>query len=143
MERHVEKVDESHDRMFFRMESTGERDKWMRTFPDPIPATHRLMHRWHVHPKTGMSALVIEMVPVGQTGPGAEEPSAAVGPAVNDAAVAERDVLHAKLKVMNDADLETYAAERGVSWGKKATRAQRVAMVLDKMCQFAEVSDGR
>lgn len=113
MERKVEKISQSHDRMTITMQGTSERDGWMRVFPDPMPATHVITYNWQ-----GMN-LVIEPTPF------------LTQPAANPVNPAEPSTPKPDLSGMAEADLRTLAAEKGVKLTGKMSRAQMEAAVLE------------
>ncbi len=112
MERDVRKIDESHSEITFKMQGTTERDAWLRTFPRPLPSTHKLHHEW-INDMT----LVVRPEPIAAPqaeGGDAHDPSPANG-----------------LADKSDADLQTLAAEKGVKLKKGMSRAQIVAAIGD------------
>ncbi len=64
------KIDQSHDEMVFIMQAATERDKWARTFAQPMPMTHALHYEWRSSPDAPKDAepmmLVVKPVPLAQ-----------------------------------------------------------------------------
>jgi hypothetical protein len=133
--RDQQKVDGSHDRMTFKMQSTTEQGKWERVFPNPTPATHYLHYEWNgnvltVEPRVKPVLAEAEIPPDGKL--------TINGTSATDLLLRTPapDAERLKLEALTEPQLLTLAAERGVAVevdgkGKlKGTKAQLVAKIL-------------
>jgi hypothetical protein len=130
--REQEKLDESHDSLTLTYQGTRERDQAMRVFPDPMPSTHELAYEWSADK---MKLNIRPRKKVAATAPkGKAKPSVAdvgVGDVHSDARAAVVTELDSKLKT--DADIDTFAAEKGVTLKKGQSRAQKLAALAEKI----------
>lgn len=122
MERDVKKIDQSHNEITFKMQGTTERDAWLRTFPHPLPSTHKLAYEW-----PDDMTLVVRPEPIAT--PSAGEGSHGPSPADVANVPAPADV--AALEGKTIADLQTLAAEKGVILKSGMSKAQIVAAIGD------------
>jgi hypothetical protein len=132
MERYVEKINQSFDRILFRMAGPGERDEWMRAFPWPIPSGYRMAHRWEER-KDGDWLICDPTLGL----PSAAEQQAAGADQTQPTDNSEYRTLSAKLDKLSEVDLLTKAGENGVATkderGKKLTKAALVAALAMKL----------
>jgi hypothetical protein len=136
MERSIKKLDDSHDEMSFRMAGTTERDHWMRSFPEPMPAGYVLRHAWEdltlrvwVEKCSTPCTTLEQLATMNLDSPEAK--------ALSDGIKAEKVAgLESELSALSDADLETRAAMEGVKVkdqkGKKLTKAVIIAAIVAK-----------
>jgi hypothetical protein len=127
LDRDQQKVDASFDRMKFKM-STDEFAKWARVFPDPLPATHKLVYSWSLNSGTRQMELVLECVAIVASDPDDVGP---VQQAANDHAEKALATEQARkaLDALADPELHTRAAELGVKTKGKG-RAVIIADML-------------
>jgi hypothetical protein len=130
MERDQVPLDGSHDKLVCKMQSTTERDRHQRVFPDPMPSTHRLAYRW-----TDEMQYEVYLEPrpelVNRPAPPQADPEE---PAANS------EERRAQLMRKNDNELSTRAAELGLNknTGYRGSKAQRVALILAREQAKAE-----
>jgi hypothetical protein len=128
MERSIKKLDDSHDEMSFRMAGTTERDHWMRSFPEPMPAGYVLRHAWE-----DLTLRVwVEKAPILHV----SDPALQGDDQPQNASITGNQALETELSALSDADLETRAAMEGVKVkdqkGKKLTKAVIIAAIVAK-----------
>lgn len=134
---------ESKSHLLMRFTMHGEKDlaQFRKTFPDPMPGTHRLAYRW------GTNAAGAPFVEVGPELVPVQGPLTALGDGrvideagkpvnLNAAEAADHaehktDQERIRLTALPEADLLTLAAEREVKVNKKWSKAQLVAAVLE------------
>jgi hypothetical protein len=146
MDRDQRKLDPSHDEMTFTMVTPAERDSWMRTFPHPMPATHVHRITWGTNER-GQAVLTVRPEPragfVPEVSPAPAAVPAVAGavvaptvdaaqPALTPVAPAGDDVL-ARIEGLSEPDLLVAAAENEVPLKGDESRAQIVALILDKL----------
>jgi hypothetical protein len=154
MNRSTEKLDDSHDRMIFKMQGTEERDNWMRTFPEPLPATHELVHEWtdamtlhvYVRPRKAKRASTAAVGTDAGTGGAAADADPAGESKDADAQGPAQDQLVSdvsELTRLSIADLRTRAAELEVEGVRpNATKAHLVALISARLAQIqSEATD--
>lgn len=133
MDRAQRKLDQSHDEMTFTMQSPAERDAWMRAFPHPMPATHYQHWSWGTN-ALGQAVLTTrpELILAAPIQP--PESALAIAEQLNpiDPAPPVTDAL-AKIEALSEPDLLVAAAENGVTLQGAESRAQIVALILDKL----------
>lgn len=116
MDRTILRIDDSHNRHVCKMAGTTDRDEYLRCFPNPMPATHRLAYQW-----TDEMTLVIgpEPIPITEQALGPGNPKS--------------PVLPAELKSLSNKELKTKAAELGVNVAGNASRAQLESAIATKV----------
>lgn len=141
MDRHVEKIDDSHDRMVLVMAGSKEAERWRRTFPDPMPGTHTLSYRW-VQNEREQVALVIKPAPAGK---GARRPAAAKRAESPETEVeseygTDEEIAEIidQLRPLSDGDIATKAAELGMVLPRNISQAQTRAEVARKIYEKAQ-----
>lgn len=98
MNRDTRKRDDGVQEMTFTMQSTSERDDWLKYFPWPLPPGHYLNFAWLADQMT--LAISVEVMP---------------DPESKRVAAATKD-----LSQLSEAEIQTQAAERGIDVkGKK------------------------
>lgn len=142
MDRAVEKIegDESHDMMTFTTQGEREFQEWARVFPDDLPSTHELRHRW-VDNDRGQRVLQVRVFPRGAAG--LRPHDEANGPLVVDAPGGKVDpaALEARRKELAERkkeDLQTLGAELGLDLADSLTKAQMVALILEAEAEPAK-----
>jgi hypothetical protein len=128
------KLNQSHDRMTFTMQSPAERDAWMRAFPHPLPVTHRMEIGWSVN---ALGQNVLTAQPVEKSRDElmeslVAEPPAALNGKPQAPAAPPSDVL-TQLDSLGDDALAVEAAQAGVELKGNESRAQVMALILDKL----------